>query len=277
MMRLLSVFLLLTLATAAPAAPLHITVQEESAWGKGAPKDIRAVALSAATELFRHCPHTQIDEIVIHHRDGTPQTDWERDQEGRIVVGLAAHDMFWAQFAYQFAHEFCHILAMHSNDWQKEWRGDGKPNHWLEESLCETASLFALRAMGKSWAIDPPYPNWKDFAPMHTDYARERIDDPRHCLPSGTAFPEWFRAAEPGLRKNSAQREKNTLIARQLLPIFEADPRGWEALTYFNLGPHDRTLPLAPFLTAWRDRCPAELQPVVQKIAATLGAPLQPR
>ena len=39
-------------------------------------------------------------------------------------------------------------------------------NSWLEESLCETASLFTLRAMSRSWSIAPPYPAWKNYAPM---------------------------------------------------------------------------------------------------------------
>jgi hypothetical protein len=267
-----ALFVFLLLAAAATAAPLRIDVQGD--WGKCSLQDIHAVLLSAGGELWRQCPRTQLDEILVRPRAGSPQTDWERSADGRIAIGLATRDMFWAQYAYQFAHEFCHVLATHSNDWRKNWREGGKPNHWLEESLCETASLFALRAMGKSWETAPPYPNWKDFAPALTSYAQERIEDPKHQLPTDTDFLAWFHAEEPGLRKDSTQRGKNTIIAKQLLPIFETAPQGWEAVTFLNLGPHDRTMSLAQFLREWRDRCPADLQAVVKKIAATFGVSL---
>lgn len=264
---------LLLFAVQASAAPLRITVENDG-WGKAPPDNLRAVLVSAGGELWKYCPRTELDEILVQHRDDHPQANWQRGADGRIVIGLASRDTFWAQFAFQFAHEFCHALATHSNDWRQTWREDGKPNHWLEESLCETASLFALRAMGRSWETAPPYPNWKSFAPALTDYAQERLDDPKHALPSGMTFPAWFRAEEPELRKQPTQREKNTLIAKQLLPLFEADPRGWEAMTYFNLGPHDRTMPLAQFLREWRDRCPPDLCPLIEKLAATFGATL---
>jgi hypothetical protein len=35
-----------------------------------------------------------------------------------------------------------------------------KPSEWIEESLCETASQFALRSMARSWAIALPYGAW---------------------------------------------------------------------------------------------------------------------
>ena len=269
-MRFLPIFLF---ALHAYAAPLRITVESDG-WGKGPPDNIRAVLLSAGGEIWKNCPRTQLDEIAVQHRDDHPQTNWQRGADGRIVIGLASRDMFWAQFAFQFAHEFCHALATHSNDWEKAWREDGKPNHWLEESLCETASLFALRAMGKSWETTPPFPNWTSFAPALTSYAQERLDDPKHQLPPGMTFLEWFRTEEPELRKSPTQREKNTLIARQLLPLFEADPRGWEAMTCFNLGSHDRSMPLAQFLREWRDRCPPDLRPFVAKLAEIFGTAL---
>lgn len=267
------VLLLPFFASQAYSAPLRITVENDG-WGTAQPENIRAVLLSAGGEIWKYCPRTQFDEILVQHRDDHPQANWQRGADDRIVIGLASRDTFWAQFAYQFAHEFCHALATHSNDWRQTWREDGKPNHWLEESLCETASLFALRAMGRSWEAAAPYPNWKGFAPALTGYAQVRMDDPKHALPPGLNFLAWFQTEEPELRKRSTQREKNTLIAMQLLPLFEAEPGGWEAVTHFNLGSHDRAMPLPQFLREWRNRCPPDLRPFIEKLAAIFGEQL---
>jgi hypothetical protein len=127
-------------------------------------------------------------------------------------------------------------MACHCNDWHKPWIGMRKANQWLEESLCETASLFALRSMSRSWRTKPPYPNWKDYAPALADYADGRIQAAQRLLSNSPSFGNWFRDNEPSLRQNATLREKNTVIAIRLLPIFEANPAGWEAITYYNLG-----------------------------------------
>lgn len=244
---------------------------EDGVWGSAGAPDILAVLQSAAGEIWKNCPRTGLDPIHVRHRSDHPQIDWARAADGRIVIGLNTKDLFWAQYAYQFAHEFCHALCEQSGPPDAAWRVEGKPNHWLEESLCETASLFSLRAMGRSWETAPPYPNWKSFAPALTSYARERMEDPRHQLPPGLTFAQWFAAEQGSLRENSTQREKNNIIAARLLPLFEAEPRGWEAVTYFDRGPRDKALPLDRFLVLWRERSPAELQPFITKVGAVFG------
>lgn len=252
------------------ASELRIIV-DPAGWGNAQPQDIRQVALSAAAEIWKHCPHTHIDTIYLEHRKDAPQTNWERDESGRIVIGLASEDRHWAQMAFQFSHEFCHALAMHANDWRRTWRVTGKPNHWLEESLCETASLYVLRAMGHTWVHTPPYPNWSSYAPRLTEYAAERIEAQGKLLPKGLSFVEWLDQNEASMRANPTLRDKNGLVAVHLLPLFEADPRGWEALTFFNLGAHDKTETLTNFLMEWRRRCPDDLKGFVGRIAETLG------
>ena len=78
-------------------------------------------------------------------------------------------------------------------------------------------------------------------------YAQERLALPEHHLPAGTSFVVWFRANEPALRHDPTKRDRNTIIAAQLLPIFEKEPRCWEALAFFRRpanpleGRHNRT------------------------------------
>jgi hypothetical protein len=225
------------------------------------------VCLSAAGEIWKHCPDTHLGPILVHHRKDHPQTGWDRSPDGKIVIGIEARDRRCAQMAFQFAHEFCHALAAHSNEWRRKWREDGKPNHWLEESLCETASLFTLRAMARSWQTAAPDRAWAYYAGEFSNYAQQSMNENAHRLPRDATFREWFRRNEASMRKNPNLREKNAVVAAQLLPVFEEEPRGWEAVTFMNLGSHDRKMSLPRFLAEWQGNCPPKLQGFVARLA----------
>ena len=233
--------------------------------------------MSAAHELWRHCPTLRLDPIRIQHDSGSPITHFARDPDGAIVVGLTARDTFWGQFAYQFSHEFGHVLALHAGDAAHKWQKSDHANQWFEESLCETASLFALRAMAKTWTTNPPYSNWKSFAPHLREYTDKLLADPARQLPRGQSFTNWFTLAEPSLRTNATQRLKNGLIAAQLLPLFEAEPARWEALAWLNLGTRDPRLPFQRYLQEWRAVCPPKHRPLVERVAALFGVPFSAR
>jgi hypothetical protein len=236
-------------------------------FGGASAADITAVLQSAAGELFRYWPRTQLPSIYVYHRADHPQTDSRRAAGNRIVVGLTARDNHWAQYSFQFAHECCHALINYSNDERGLTRNRRYANLWLEESLCETASLFTLRALSRSWLIAPPYAAWRDYAPWFAAYAQERLALPEHHLPAGMSFVAWFRANEPALRQDSTRRDRNTIVAAQLLPIFEKEPRGWGALAYFRRAANPNQS-LSRHFAAWRSSCPRELQQFVAKLAA---------
>jgi len=99
------------------------------------------VLQSAAFGVWRYCPHIQLDGIEVYYRADHPQTDFKRMPTGRIGIALSVRDTHWAQYGFQFAHEFCHALAHYCNN-QRLVRYPRHANLWLEESLCETASLL---------------------------------------------------------------------------------------------------------------------------------------
>jgi hypothetical protein len=254
--------------------PLDIGVQTNG-FGKASPADITGVLESAAYEIWKHCPHTQLDGIDVYYRADYPQTDFKRTSSGRIGIGLSARDTHWAQYAFQFAHEFCHALANYSNKPQRSVRYPRHANLWLEESLCETASLFALRAMSRSWRTEPPYPAWRSYSPWLNDYVEQRVALPEHQLPAGTSFLVWFHENQVALRRNSDMRDRNTIIAIQLLPIFEAEPRGWEAVAFLNRGSSNPEESLAQHFVEWRSQCPDDLRPFVTRLAAVFAIKLE--
>jgi hypothetical protein len=147
-------------------------------------------------------------------------------------------------------------------------------NFWLEESLCETASLFTLRAMSRSWRTAPPYPGWRDYAPWLNVYAEQRLTLPEHQLPAGKSFLDWFQEHQPALRRNFAIWDWNTIIAIQLLSLFEANPRAWEAVTSLNQSSNGTNESLAEPFAAWRSQCPEDLRPFVNRLAAVFAEKL---
>jgi hypothetical protein len=204
----------------------------------------------------------------IYRNEKTPITHYLHDN-GRVVIGLNTGGRLWAQYAYQFSHEFCHGLMDHANNWRRLWHSGDHANQWVEETFCETASLFALRAMGKSWQTKPPFGNWKDYAKHLTAYAQDRIDDPKHQLPAGKTFTAWLGEVLPVQRKKWT-RENNTIVAKQLLPLFEADPSGWDALPTLNLCAREPLKTLARFMEEWRTNADEAHKGFVDKVAGVL-------
>ena len=243
---------------------INIRVQA-GGFGGASPADITAVLQSAAGELLRYWPETRLPSIDVYHRADHPQTDSRRSAGNRIAIGLTARDTHWAQYSFQFAHEYCHALINYGNDdgaVARDWR---YANLWLEESLCETASLFTLRALSRSWLIAPPYAVWRNYAPWFSAYAEERLALTEHHLSAGTPFVVWFRANQAVLRQDASGRDRNTIVAAQLLPIFEKEPRGWGALAFFSR-PANPNQSLSQHFSRWRSRCPRELRSFVTKI-----------
>jgi hypothetical protein len=247
--------------------PAHLDILVQPAgFGRVSPADITAVLTSAANQIWLHFDSKALPGIDVYHRDDHPQTNFPRAPNGRIAVGLTARDTHWAQYAFQFAHEFCHILANAGNDPGPKAGSARDANFWLEESLCETASLFALRAMGRAWRTEAPFPPWRSYALWFEVYARQRIASQERL--SGIPFATWLKRVEPELRADSALRDANTVIAIRLLPPFEADPDGWRALAFLNKGPRGGSETLARRFARWQSQTPQSVRPFVTKLAA---------
>lgn len=250
-------------------------IQLTDGFGEASEADLRAVLTSAAESIWRHCPHTrwEVPGFHVFRSRATPITLHEHRPDGRIAIGLTSEGRRWAQFAFQFAHEFAHALASHADDWTTRWIGNHGANQWFEEALCETASLFALRAMGRSWVEQPPYPNWKTYAPALAKYAEERLAQCAPVLAPDAAFAPWFAAELDSFRQAPTQRDKNLVVARQLLPLFEAQPSGWESITALNLTrERDATKSFDRHLAGWMAAAPASHHAFLAKVRAVFGS-----
>src|SRR6202008_3222732 len=113
-------------------------------------------------------------------------------------------------------------------------------------------------------------------APWLADYAQQRLALPEHRLPAGTSFANWFRQHQAALRTDANQRDGNAIIAAQLLPIFEAEPEGWEAVTFLNRGSSNGQESLAQHFAQWRANCQDHLRPFVSNLGSALGVRFPP-
>lgn len=250
---------------AAAQEKYHLAVDASGSGGANE-SALFAVYNSAWSEIAVHFGESELglEPIRIHYREKGPIVHYARNLRGEIVVELNAKGRHWAQHAYQAAHEFCHILC--------RFKKADRSNLWFEESLCELASIYSLRQMTISWEENAPYPSWKEFSPELKSYSDDVIAD--YSLTGATDFLSWFKKTESELREVPTQRDKNGRVALQLLPLFEDNPSGWQALPFINIGVENEAQSFDDYLKAWHSNTPSPHQAFVAKIAAAFGVAL---
>jgi len=251
-------------ADAPPPSPRILLVDEDE-WEGAAPADVVAVLESAGMQLLRHVPAAARPTITVAARGG-PISLFDRTPEGHFQVRLDTGGNHWAQYGFQFGHELCHVLCRSGRT--------ARTHLWFEEAVCETASLFVLRSMAEAWEEEPPYPNWRGFAPHLRDYASKRLaTSPR---PDSMPLAAWYARHRDELRERPTDRDNGLAIAAALLPLFEASPGRWAAIHWLNAADEPQPADFRAHLAAWRDRLPAEHTGAVEVIADTFGVPLPP-
>lgn len=245
--------------------PLRLVIVPDAGWNGARPEDVEAVLASAGRALLRHVPAAAVPPLEIHPRGG-PIVLFERAPTGAVRMHLNTGGNLWSQYAFQFGHELCHVLCRFDRD--------HRTHKWFEESLCETASLFVLRRMAEEWERDPPYPNWRSYAPRLADYAEKRLA--AAPLPADGSLAEWFREHHEALVAMPTDRERNLAVAAALLPLFEARPARWAAVEWLNTGRPRDGLSFREHLLEWRRRAPPSCTADIEAIAVAFGERLDP-
>lgn len=222
-------------------------------------EDIRRVCLSVIECFAPAVAERPIEPIQIVPGADCPRARFERDERGYIVIELTARGQYWARFAYEFAHEFGHVLANFKIDSMHQTR-------WLEESLCDTASLFALRRMAERWLVAPPYRNWASYADALAGYARA-IKSPESARQVSLAG--WLRTVLPDLEHKPINHASLAPIVEHFLRLFESDPDAWRAVRYFESW--NEPVPFGPeYFAAWRAAAPDRLHAAIARIEKCL-------
>lgn len=237
-------------------------------WGKASLEDIETVLEAAAGELVEHLPSPLQAPIVVTHTDGPPVALYGRGGQGEYRIHLHARGENWHLYAYEFAHELCHLLSNHEG--HPQLAGAVHPNQWFEEAVCEAASLYVLKNLAATWSRSPPEARWLDEAPLFQRFFDALIAEGHRRLPAGTPLSEWLQRNELALRSDPYLRQKNEVLANLLLPLFEADPTGWQALAYLNQNPEVTRASLRAYLGDWYRSAPLPQRSLVAGVLALL-------
>lgn len=212
-------------------------------------KEIREV-LDATIAAFPQNPETQLPPLFVTNSSDGPITLFDRSPRGEVIIKLDVQGRYWAQMIYQFAHELTHIRA--------GFRPDGQENKWFEETLCETASLYALRKLTLTWRDHPRFDSYRHKL---ADYA-QKIMTTREKVTLKT-LPPFYQKHQATLRKNSKNRRLNGAIAIALLPLLEIGPERWNSLTTLNKTPAQKGLTFPAYFLKWHQDSSEENRPTI--------------
>ena len=227
-------------------------------WGDASSQSIEVLLTDVASHLtlpFRETPSGIIVVAPTPNAHDDPVTPYRPSRQAPFTILLSARNGYWSQFAYQFSHELCHVLS----DYER--LGEG-PNGWFHEAICESASVFTIRRMAERWRTCPPYPGRTDYAKSLADYAKNCMFKQERQLPAGMTLYEWLISEERSLRQERYLRDKNAVVAYSLLPIFESEPSGWNAI---------RRLPTSSamfidYLSEWHSQVEPIDRPFIERI-----------
>ena len=226
-------------------------------WDGSSLVDMRKVCESAGGSIMAQIGDDSFAPIIVQKDKSGPITLFRRGEGNEHIVRLNTGGRAWAQLAFQFAHEFCHIAC--------NYRDVKNQQLWFEETLCECASLFALRSMATEWQTNPPYSNWKGYSTSLASYAEDRL---KMHEEQNESLAHFYQANLSELEKNGTNRLLNGYMSVKLLPLFEANPGSWQTLRYINLGPAEENTSFSGYLSAWHDRVPEKHRSFIELLAA---------
>ena len=223
-------------------------------------QSIKKVCDYTIRPLWKNFPGYKLEPIVVTRGHNGPIVLYQRNSNKEIVVRLDTSTTYWCQYAYQWAHEFCHILC--------GYRNDGRENKWFEETICEMASLYCMRAMVADWKAKPPFGS-KTYHKSIKSYIDNVIKKREKIQPNDLG--KYYQKHKDALRKSSTLRDLNGAMAASLLPMFEENPENWEAVRYLNKTPAKPGITLKEYFTKWYKDAPKKHHKLIKKIAEHYG------
>jgi hypothetical protein len=194
-------------------------------WGDVRTEEIEEVLLTAENLILPYSNQGNWPILRIENSVAGPMVLHQRGEKGEYTILLNTKDRRWCQYVFQFAHELGHILC----NYQK----DSSSIRWMEESICEVASLFVLGQMEEAWKRTSLHKQDPLYAAEFTRYFQARINMVDE-IPN-EEFKFWWRKRLPSLQQNSIHRSSNLIIAKRLLPLFQQSPEvAWKACRTLN-------------------------------------------
>jgi hypothetical protein len=244
----------------------------DGGWGDAEAEEIETLLYAVAAEMLSHFPGRRIDPVIASHTRDAPIVLYERAPGGEYQVYLAAKDKRWAEFVYEFSHELCHVVA----NYEHHAPPRSARHQWFEEALCETASLYTLKRFSATWGASPPRPEWAAYALAMHEYTERMLNESHRRLPERSTLADWLRRNGPALRDNPYLRDRNEVVANQLLPLLEENPANWEAIGFLNVEVPDDNASFRDYLHQWYRRAPLQHRQFIRRTLSLLGEEVAP-
>ncbi len=140
---------------------------------------------------------------------------------GGYHVGLTVTENYWAQLIYQFAHEICHIYT------------SPIATCWFFESISTMSSLYFLNYLSKKWEESEDV-RFKYYCQPLISYKQALISKDLDKLNlKGQDSQTFIKNTNFKALHHYNDRTTQTLIALELLKIFEVDEDAWRILPCF--------------------------------------------
>ncbi|WP_192350361.1 hypothetical protein [Algoriphagus sp. Y33] len=237
-------------------------------WGQAQLQDITKLLDSVITDFYTNLDLGQITGktvYIINAKNKVPPKDCPEiiKLDSFNLIYLNTSDRLWSQYCYQFAHELCHHVV------DSDFYTTNDKFGWFEEALCELASIFCLDKMSQTWQTNPPYPNWKDYSTLLSEYLIESIDKPDNKI--SKPFKIWLTENLDELFKDRYKRSENRIIALQLFPLFKRKPEFWKITHYLKFIKVTDEMTFENFLDAWTELVPDTLKELLAEIKTVLN------
>lgn len=256
--------LLLLTALASPAATPAYSLQLQEGWANVDQTNLQAVLTSTTGNLLQHFPERRWPGMTVQPGGEfrvSPDAALAAKSARGVVISLSASGGNWPNYVHQFGKALGYV-AQNADVPRPHEAG------WFVDSLAELGGLYSLRSLSEVWNVKPLFPGWQAHAGSLRSYADELMAG--RYLTEKTTLREWYERNKEKLRQPAGDPEAARTVAIALLPLFEANPSRWEALSAIGMRrPRNlsKTLTFAELLDEWHYCVAPKHKPFVRRIA----------
>lgn len=121
--------------------------------------------------------------------------------------------------------------------------------------------------MASVWKKSKVLPNAKNnYGYVIEKYIQKVINNPKKNLSKQQLFKKWLDENIEYLELERYDRDKNGIVANQLLSLFEREPTLWELMTYWNKWEINHSDSIYEAFDKWLSILPEEKKAVAQKL-----------
>ncbi len=121
--------------------------------------------------------------------------------------------------------------------------------------------------MASVWKKSKVLPNAKNnYGYVIEKYIQKVINNPKKNLSKQQLFKKWLDENIEYLELERYDRDKNGIVANQLLSLFEREPTLWELMTYWNKWEINHNDSIYEAFDKWLSILPEEKKAVAQKL-----------